>query len=109
MSINQFTILGITRANAVPVGQGTYSKIVLDCSNEKTSRTDVIEVVGKANDLNSIRAGSLVCCSGSIGGKQNDKGYTNLSLFAMSVVVCQEPTGSKAGFGYEDEDEAPPY
>lgn len=104
MSINQFTIMGITRDNAAPLGQGTYSKIVLDCSNDKTNRTDVIEILGKTVDLQSVRKGSLVVCSGSVGGKISDKGYLNLSLFAMNIVVAQEPEGSKVSVFGEDDD-----
>jgi hypothetical protein len=103
-AINTFAISGIARHAATPVGQGSYYKVVLDSHNSKANRTEPIEVLGKSEDFQKIRPNDAVCVQGAIGGRINDKGYCNLTLFALTVEIF----APAAGVNYADDNE-PPY
>jgi len=103
-AINTFAISGIARQSATPVGQGSYYKVVLDSHNSKANRTEPIEVLGKSEDFQKIRPNDAVCVQGAIGGRINDKGYCNLTLFALTVEIF----APAAGVNYADDNE-PPY
>lgn len=93
--LNTFALVGVVNGNPAPIGQGTYYKIRLDVENTKTNRTDAIEVIAKADAVSQIRDKNVVAAQGSIGGKISDKGYLNISLFAMNVSVLSSSSGSK--------------
>lgn len=103
-AINTFAISGIARQSATPVGQGSYYKVVLDSHNSKANRTEPIEVLGKSEDFQKIRPNDAVCVQGAIGGRINDKGYCNLTLFALTVEIFSPAMG----VDYADDNE-PPY
>lgn len=86
-------------------------KVILDCYNKKADRTDPVEVLGRSEDFREIRKGDLVAMQGSIGGRINDRGYCNLSLFAMNIEIAgaKEPMTAQAEDEDEDEDEDPPF
>lgn len=93
--LNTFAIVGIVNGNPSPIGQGTYYKMRIDVENVKASRTDAIEVIAKADAVSHIKNGSTVAAQGSVGGKVSDKGYLNVSLFAMSVSVLSSSESNK--------------
>lgn len=104
-AINTFALSGIARHAATPVGQGSYYKVVIDSHNSKANRTEPIEILGKSDDFQKIKPNDAVCLQGAIGGRINDRGYCNLTLFALSVEIFAPATGVNNSF----DDEEPPY
>ena len=85
--LNTFALVGGVIDNPAPIGNGTYFRLRINVVNAKANRTDPVELIGKPADLDSIKAGQVVAVRGSIGGRINDKGYYNISLFCMDVTV----------------------
>lgn len=100
--LNTFALVGVVNGNPAPIGQGTYYKIRLDVENTKANRTDPIEVIAKADAVSQIRDKNIVAAQGSIGGKITDKGYLNVSLFAMNLSVLS--SSGKNEMPWSDDD-----
>ena len=106
MSVNTFVVSGIARDNATPCGKGEYYKVVVDLYNKKADRNEPVELLGRTEEFRSIARGNYVCIQGAVGGRINDKGFCNITLFAIGVEVLGEP--APANYGDTDNDE-PPY
>lgn len=85
--INNYAIVGEVAESAQTLPNGSYAKLRLKVTNSQ-NRTEMLEVISKVGEWTSTALpGAVVAISGSIGGKLNDKGYLNLSLWARDINI----------------------
>jgi len=97
--LNSYSIVGEVMESPASLPNGAYSKMRLRLDNAKSNRTEIVEVVGKSDTLSDqFRPGCVVAITGQIGGKVNDKGYANLSLWASSASIVVGNAGHRSEY-----------
>ena len=90
--LNNYSFVGEVTESPAPLNNGAYSKLRLRLDNAKSNRSEFVEVVGKAENMsNQLQPGCIVAVSGQVGGKINDKGYFNISLWANTISLVHSP------------------
>lgn len=88
--LNTFSVVGEVTDEPMQLPNGSYTKIRLRLDNPLANRSEYLEVVGKSDRISDqIRPGSIVAVTGQVGGKINDKGYLNMSLWVNNVSLIQ--------------------
>lgn len=88
--LNTFSVVGEVTDEPMQLPNGSYTKIRLRLDNPLANRSEYLEVVGKSDRISGqIRSGSIVAVTGQVGGKINDKGYLNMSLWVNNVSLIQ--------------------
>ena len=110
--INQYAIVGKITERPKEMQNAGYVKFRLKIENEHLSRVDILELVAKNEGewVDQATVGAILACSGALGGKINDKGYCNLSLYAKDVKVLVQagaPRQAVASDNNEDEEDIP--
>lgn len=104
--INNYSIVGEVAETATTLPNGGYAKLRLKLTNSQ-NRTEVVEVISKTGDWTSTAMpGAIVAVSGSVGGKINDKGYLNLSLWARDITLVSASSG-KIDPPFDENDDVP--
>lgn len=104
--INSYSIVGEVAESATTLPNGGYAKLRLKLTNS-LNRTEMVEVVSKVGDwTQTALPGAIVAVSGSVGGKINDKGYLNLSLWARDIILIV-PSDAKITTPFDENDDVP--
>lgn len=104
--INSYSIVGEVAESATTLPNGGYAKLRLKLTNS-LNRTEMVEVVSKVGDwTQTALPGAIVAVSGSVGGKINDKGYLNLSLWARDIILVTASSG-KTDPPFDENDDVP--
>jgi len=110
--INQYAIVGKITETPKEMQNAGYLKFRVKIENEHLNRVDMLELVAKNEGewVGQATVGAIVACSGALGGKINDKGYCNLSLYAKDVKVLvqagatRQPVAAAAASNEDEED-----
>lgn len=104
--INSYSIVGEVAESATTLPNGGYAKLRLKLTNS-LNRTEMVEVFSKVGDwTQTALPGAIVAVSGSVGGKINDKGYLNLSLWARDIILIV-PSDAKITTPFDENDDVP--
>ena len=104
--INSYSIVGEVAESATTLPNGGYAKLRLKLTNS-LNRTEMVEVVSKVGDwTQTALPGAIVAVSGSVGGKINDKGYLNLSLWARDIILVTA-SYERANPPFDENDDVP--
>jgi|688.fasta_scaffold1852562_2 hypothetical protein len=94
MRVNVVVISGtVERGPEVTKAGSDYGRIRVS-SEGYGDRIDLIEVVAKMDKLESCQEGDWVVIRGSISGRENDKGYINMSVFADLIEISGIDSGT---------------
>lgn len=85
--MNHVSVGGVVENVMLQVKSGSnYGKIKI-CVKGRDGRTDMIEVVAKSADLSAISEGDFAVVQGLLSGKENDRGYINMGIYATGFEV----------------------
>lgn len=94
--MNQVTVSGVVESVEHQIKSGSaYGKIRLTLTNKKTNRVDTVEVIGKTDDISEVKEGCYLVVHGSVSGKENDRGYINMSIYGMGYEVLGGGTANQ--------------
>lgn len=94
--MNHVTVSGVVESIEHQVKSGSaYGKIRLTLTNKKTNRIDLVEIIGKTDDISEFVSGDYLVVHGSVSGKENDRGYINMSIYGMGYEVLGNGTANQ--------------
>lgn len=96
--MNIVLITGIVEQSAQQVKPGSdYGKMRLTVPGYN-GRKDLVELVAKMDKIDSYGEGDMLAVRGSISGKENERGYINLSVFCDQIEELGVDSGTDSGY-----------